>query len=119
MAFADQSTYMTVGDGSIIGSFYEKEQGNLFEYSKNPSYVEPVEDVQRFLLSKETDFTKVYPHLVWVLNEGDPMREHMAGFRFAKILKTRAHVVVDEDENGPVIEVWHFKQNSRRTYRRA
>lgn len=119
MAHADDSTYMGMGDGSIIGCFVEEECGNFFEYSHNPDYVEPTEDVQRFLLEgRPNDITTQYPHLVWVINEGHFMRDYMGGFRYAKVLKTRAKVVVDEDENGLVIETWKFKGQKPRVYDR-
>lgn len=94
--------------------FLEKEYGTLFEFSENHG---PTEDVQRFLL-EGSNWTNQFPHKVWAMDEGRPMREHDQGFRYAKVLKTRAHVVVDEDENGPVIEVWKFKNAKRNMYSR-
>ena len=119
MAFADSSVYFGCGDGSIIGQFREEEHGNIFEFSRNLDYVEPNEDVHRFLFTKETDITKLFPHLVWVIDEGHFMRKHMSPVRYAKVMKTRAHVVVDEDENGLVIEVWKFKNAKRTIYERT
>jgi hypothetical protein len=38
-----------------------------------------------------------YPHKLWTLD----------GYRYARVLKTVAYIVVDEDEYGlPVIEKW-------------
>jgi hypothetical protein len=43
-----------------------------------------------------------YPHKLWTLD----------GFRHARILKTVAYIIVDEDEYGlPVIEKWAIKQH--------
>lgn len=113
MAYADVSTYRPDGDGSIIGQFIEEEFGIIFEFSENR--VAASEDVQRFLL-KGADWTNQFPHKVWVMDESNPMRAHDQGFRYAKVMKTRAHVVVGEDENGPVIEVWKFKNAKRNVY---
>lgn len=33
------------------------------------------------------------------------------GYRYARILKTVAYIVVDEDENGPVTERWNITKN--------
>lgn len=112
MAFADNSTYIG-NDGSIIGSFFIDDR--IFEFSENRTGI--TEDVQRFL-REGTDWTSQFPHKVWVMNESNPMRKYDQGFRFARVLKTRAHVVVDEDENGPVIEVWKFKNAKRNMYSR-
>lgn len=109
MAFADSNV-------KAEGAFFEEDHGIRFEWSKNPEYVEQCEDVTRFIMSKETDVTKLYPHLVWVLDEGHIMRKYMSPYRYAKVMKTRAHVVVDEDENGLVIEVWKFKNARRQLY---
>lgn len=119
MAHADDSTYMGMGDGSIIGSFYEEECGNFFEFSHNPDYIGHVdEDVTRFL-KEGAVFGSEIPHLVWVINEGHFMRNHMGGFRYARVLKTRAWVLVDEDEEGnPVWECWKFKGAKANIYDR-
>ena len=86
MAFAPVSTYAAPhGDGSCQGRFVEKDEGNLFEYSKNWSSVDD------------------FPHLVWV-GDGDQ-------YRYARVLKTVAYVAVDEDENGFVVEKWSIKQH--------
>jgi hypothetical protein len=86
MAFAPISTYAAPhGDGSCQGRFVEKDEGNLFEYSKNWSSVDD------------------FPHLVWV-GDGDQ-------YRYARVLKTVAYVAVDEDENGFVVEKWSIKQH--------
>jgi len=86
MPFAPASTYFDLGDGSIRGNFTEKEYGNLFEFSVN---------------NEEEYFVKRadYPHKVWV---GD-------GWRYGRVLKTVAYVIVDEDEGGPIVEKWAIK----------
>ena len=94
MAFAPDSVSFDRGDGSAIGSFFERDHGNLFEFSKNHELV----------------FGEDFPHKVWVT---DPAAGTEACFRNARVLKTRAHIVVDEDADGaPVVETWHFKQKS-------
>jgi hypothetical protein len=87
MAFAASSTYFDIGDSSILGCFTEKDYGNLFEFSVNdePDYYVKRED---------------YPHKVWV---GD-------GWRYGRVLKTVAYIVVDENADGsPEVEKWETK----------
>lgn len=87
MAFAPTTVYQApAGDGSIIGQFREADTGNLFEYSEN-----------------RTGQFPEYPHLVWVTT---PRTGIDSGFRFARVLKTRVYIAVDEDDNGPVEEKW-------------
>lgn len=70
-----------------IGGFTEVDHGKWFEYRKNT-----------------TGFNVEFPYLVAVGH---------AEFRYAKLLKTRAYIVVDEDEFGnPVVEKWHIKNHS-------
>ena len=85
MAFAAETTYFDRGDGSILGSFTEKEYGKHFEFSTN----------------NEAEYPE-YPHKVWVTTPW----ELDCGWRFAKVLKTRAYVLTDED----VVEKWYHKK---------
>lgn len=99
MAFAPFCTYSyPQGDGSIIGQFRESQTGELFEFSENRTGL----------------FQDEFPHLVWVSVPGGPGGEQ--GFRFARVLKTRAHVLVDDDQP---TEVWRFKNNQRRVYNKG
>lgn len=92
MAFAPTKTGFQY-DGTILGSFVEKDYGNLFEFSVND---EPEHFVSR----------KNYPHKVWVEENG---------WRYARVLKTVAYVVTDESEDGyPLFEKWFIKDH--RTY---
>jgi hypothetical protein len=101
MAFADTSTYFDIGDGSIIGSFTEKENGNFFEFSE----------------AKREDFgwsevPSDFIHRVWVTTPWKMDR----GYRMAKVLKTVVYVLVDEDESGElVIEKWNIKGHTEYT----
>lgn len=100
MAFADSSTYFdNGGDGSILGMFEEKTSGNLFEFSKNPEIT---------LSPLATGGKNVeFPHLVWV---STPVPGIDCGYRKALVMKTVAHVIVDEDKNGWwVVEKWDIK----------
>ena len=95
MAFAPTTVYQDpLGDGSIIGQFREADTGNLFEYSEN-----------------RTGQFPEYPHLVWVTT---PREGIDSGFRFARVLKTRVYIAVDEDDNGAVEEKWLTR--GHRTY---
>ena len=96
MTFAPTEVcFAPYGDGSIIGRFNEKDEGNMFEYSEN-----------------REDFYKSYPHKVWVTTPW-----HMDwGWRFANVKKTVAYICVDEDEFGaPVVEKWNIKNNVKYT----
>lgn len=69
----------------VVGTFVEKDTGNVFEFSTADQPVFPGFD-----------------HRVWV---GGVVNDQ--GYRFARVLKTVAYVVVDEDEFGqPVVERW-------------
>ena len=97
MAFAPLSTYPD-GDDSILGGFREKEFDNFFEFSANPelTLAPPAYG------GRNTEF----PHLVWVTT---PVEGIDCGYRKAKVMKTVVHIIVDEDENGLVIEKWDIK----------
>lgn len=71
-----------------VGIFIEQSVGNYFEFSLN-----------------DVDTMGDWPHKVWV---GGLVNDQ--GFRFARVLKTVAYIVVDEDEMGqPVVEKWNIK----------
>ena len=79
-----------------IGKFILKENSNHFEYSLN-------DEVDNYSKSMAEN----YPHRVWV--GGYP---HGSGWRYARVLKTVAHVVTDETDDGsPVVEKWELKSN--------
>ena len=99
MAFAPSHTYYDQ-DATIQGSFTEKEYGNMFEFSMNDEFVS-------FIHSRNGKDTE-YPHKVWVTT---PREGIDSGYRMALVLKTVAYIVVDEDENGPVIEKWDIKEH--------
>ena len=101
MGFADRSTYFNVGDGSIIGSFYLKGTENFFEYSEAKE-----EDWGTYA---DYGLRNEYVHRVWVTSPWKMDR----GFRMAKVLKTVAYILLDEDEYGePVIEKWKIKKHN-------
>ena len=71
----------------VVGEFREKEHGHSFNWTK----------------AEENPFGM--PHKVFVGPNGE--------YRFAKVLKTVAHIVVDEDwntnpTNGAVVEKWQI-----------
>jgi len=97
MAFAPETVMFGIGDGSILGQFTEVEYGNVFEYSE----------------AFEFPFGKEYNSYVYVGPGMKPER------RYAKVLKTRAYVVVGEYANGaPMIEKWVIRNHKvyRKTY---
>ena len=85
-----------------IGNFIEKDYGNNFEYSLN-------EDKDDFTLS----IVENYPHKVWVAAAPDTVYD--SGWRYAKVLKTVAYIIVDEDNDGPILERWFLKSNNKYT----
>ena len=79
----------------VLGSFVEKERGRIFEYAIRPD--------------EGIDFAPDCPHIVYVTN---PTAGADHGFRYAKVIKTVAWIVVDEDEGGdPIYEKWEIKQH--------
>jgi len=87
-------TYAPVNTSDVVlGSFYEKTENNIFEFSANEN---------------DKPVWSEYPIKVWVSKNA---------FRWAKVLKTVAYIVVDEDAIGmPVVEKWDIKKF--RTYDR-
>lgn len=72
----------------VQGMFEERDHRHVFEYIKTDGlFADPEE----------------FPHKIFV---GPAAAET----RYARVLKTVAYVVVDEDENGePVVEKWNIK----------
>lgn len=69
----------------VLGCFRERSVGNIFEFSRG----------------EEKPFWETFPLKVWVAAND---------FRWARVHKTVAHVVVDEDAEGkPVVEKWDIK----------
>lgn len=84
--------YAPIQTTALIGAFKEKEYGKWFQFEANTpdGYLSP-ED---------------FPHRVWVTS--NPI--NCQGWRYAKVLKTVAYIVKDEDENGnPIVEKWYIK----------
>ena len=71
-----------------VGEMVEKDYGNGYTYGVNVDGI--YED---------------YPNIVYV---NDVVG---SGYRYAKVLKTVAYIVVDEDDDGPVVEKWYLKSN--------
>lgn len=93
MAFAPNSE---VGTGRILGSFRETDLNQFFEYGM-PAEGEHVWEKIKGL----------YPHKIWIGGHGC--------FRWGKVLKTVAYIVVDEGIGGePIVERWAIK--GHRTY---
>lgn len=79
----------------LLGCFTEKEYGNLFEYAERPA-----DDRGGWMIEE-------FPHLVYVGGHGIGDRT-----RVARVLKTVAHVVTDEDaREDAVVQVWGIKQH--------
>jgi hypothetical protein len=87
------SYVIRLGKPGNIGEFREKDFGHWFTYIKAVHYPDGIDPVE-------------WPHLVDVGENGEN--------RFARVLKTVAYVIVDEDENGPVVEKWALSKHNRR-----
>ena len=75
---------------TLTGRFIESSVGNDFEYdslSDNPEY----------------------PHRVWVTT---PHAGIDSGWRYAKVLKTVAYIITDEDADGIVLKKWNIKAHT-------
>ena len=94
MAHAPFSTcFAPHGDGSARGCFRHAETKVHFDFTA--------------ATEAEQVFGPEFDMKVWVMHEG---------YRLAKVLKTVAHVVVDEDEHGrPVTERWLTRRHERFT----
>lgn len=105
MSFAPYSNNSLYNGGgeqvhpTLLGQFVEKSGGNWFEYSDRLTDYE----WRAGWLADE------YPNLVHV---GSGSVAH-ARTCVARVLKTVAYVVVDEDENGPVVEKWFIKRHKQ------
>lgn len=75
---------------TLTGQFIETEYGKCFEYDRLSDSLE-------------------HPHRVWVTT---PWEGIDSGWRYAKVLKTVVHIVIDENENGLVIVKWQIKNHS-------
>ena len=95
MAYAETITehVRRFGWPTILGQFRERDAGLTFQYAARDGSHDPA-------------FAPDYPHMVYVDPRGGDTR-------IARVLKTVAHVVVDEDENGPVIEHWRIDGHQR------
>jgi len=94
MAYAPHTNSPDMTAPRILGRFTGCEYGTTFEYAQRPA--------------DDTTFAPEYPHLVYV---GQNTKRD---FRYARVLGTVAHVVIDEGADGePVIEKWQIKQHSR------
>lgn len=91
MAFAPGSNV-----SHIEGIFYHKETARPFEYYRNGF---PVRGCK-----KAGEEPVEFPHCVYV----GPNAEET---RFALVLKTVAYVVVDENDDGWVVEKWPIKKH--------
>lgn len=83
------------GIKNIAGSFIEKDYENIFEYINNSEFVLHV--------PAHGGRNVHFPHLIFVGPRGEETRR-------ALVLKTCAHVVVDETEFGFVVEKWDIKR---------
>lgn len=82
--------YRQANGGQLTGAFQERSYGIYFSYSQNSD--------THWLDQKQ------YPHKISTSD----------GFRYARVLKTVAYIVVDEDEHGkPVVEKWEITKHRK------
>lgn len=76
--------------GVNLGEFCEKDFSNWFTYRASTVYPDLINPTE-------------WPHLIDVGNGED---------RYARVLKTVAYVVVDEDLEGLVVQKWNIKKHN-------
>ena len=87
------------------GQFVHRDTDVYFDYVGNPEYLTGLGPMGEAFIRTNCD-VRCFPHRICV---NDP---HGWKYRFARVLKTVAHVVIDEDEHGhPVIERWKIKRH--------
>lgn len=104
MAYAPYTNdYRTEHQPQIFGQFREAEEKNVFEFTeRNTDY-----EWRNGWLSDD------FPHLVYVGEAGQSSIGSTT--RIARVCKTVAYIVVDEDADGnPVVEKWKIK--NRKNY---
>ena len=97
MAFAPH-TNTDYGNGKdvpiLIGQFTEKDNGNIFEYAERPAGL-------------GGDFAPDAKHIVYVGG---------GQYRFARVLKTVAHIATDDADGFPIFERWNIKPHHHHKY---
>jgi len=85
-------------DIKTVGRFEEASYGKTFEYALN----------DEMILSVPAHGGKnvVFPHLIYVGPEGQDTCK-------ALVKGNVAHVIIDEDENGWVVEKWNIKKHKK------
>jgi hypothetical protein len=82
----------------VIGEFVEKSEGHWFQYTEMDEVV--------LHPDLKTGRNVVYPHKLWVTHVQPPYEQ---GWRRALVKGTVAYVVVDETDEGFIIEKWNLK----------
>ena len=97
MALADSNAGFTRAE---LRGLFQHANGNLFHYATSENGWNP-------------QLAEDFPHLVIVGDIHNPVR-------YAKVLKTVAHVVVDEaDDGSPVVEKWDITHDRHGLWRDA
>lgn len=86
-----------VDNSTVLGRFRESTYEMLFEYSESSDLIVAP------LVHGRTKV--VYPHKLWVGASGE--------YRHAFVKSKTAYVIVDENENGFVVEKWNIKQHRK------
>ena len=94
MAYASYFNDRRGDRAAILGQFVEKDHGHTFEFIERNS-------------CDRCNFAYDFPHRIFVGHNGKWFESDET--RVAKVMKTVAYVIVDEDENGPVVEKWQTK----------
>lgn len=94
MAYAPLHTYKDQGDGTIQGFFRHRETGVAFEYSLS----------DQIILSPPAHGgrNREFCHRVW-MSDGS--------YRYAQVMRTGVHIIVDETDHGWVVEYWPIHQH--------
>jgi hypothetical protein len=84
-------------NSKVLGRFVEKTHGMTFEYSENSELIlSPLAHGGRAVM---------FPHKIWV----GPLGE----FRYGFVKFNSVHIIIDETDNGWVVEKWEIKQHRK------
>jgi hypothetical protein len=89
----------------VLGMFREESHGKYFEY------IAATEDEANVFNNYSPYDGPNFPHRVFV--------GPLGWSRAARVLGTVAYVVVDEDDNGPVVEKWNINHKVGPCFRRG
>lgn len=92
----DKSGHVTLDGNRVIGSFHDNSGLRYYSLLGTDINDNPVDS---------------YGHSIGATHLIECSGDISWGCRYAKVLKTRVHVAVDEDEDGTIWQTWAIKGN--------